>query len=329
MSQKKIALLTLVIFFILAGIIFYFVSRSRHTELVFYGNVDIREVQLGFRVAGKLSKLNVEEGALVKAGDKLAALDDTPYKDKFEAAKAQEENARANLDKLIAGARQSEIDQARALLDVRQADLKNAEQQLSRVVKLRKDGTVSQSNLDQATAQRNMAKANLDAAAASLALLTEGTRKEDIAAGRAMLDVATAETASAKTTFQDTVLYAPTDGQIRNRLRESGAIVAAGEPIYVMALKAPLRVRGYVAEPDLGRIHLGQNVLVYNDTEPNKAYPGVVGFISPTAEFTPKTVETPQLRSDLVYRFWVTLDPNDTGLRQGMPVTIVIAAESQ
>lgn len=327
MSRKKIVLPVFVLLLIIAGALFYLVHQSQKTGFILYGNVDIREVQLSFRVGGKLAEMNMEEGTHVKAGDKLAALDHKPYQDKLEAAKAQAQNAKANLDKLLAGARQSEIDAARAQLSAQNANLKNVEQQLVRVQKLRKDGTVSQSALDQAIAQHDMAQANVEALTANLALLEEGSRKEDIAAGQANFAAAQAEAAAADIAFQDTSLYAPSAGIIRNRLREMGAIVGAGEPIYVLALKEPLRVRAYIGEPDLGRIHLGQKVFIHNDTMTNKAYSGTIGFISPTAEFTPKTVETPQLRSDLVYRFWITLDPTQTGLLQGMPVTITVTDE--
>ena len=111
---------------------------------------------------------------------------------------------------------------------------------------------------------------------------------------------------------------------ILTRIQEPGAIVAEGAPVYTLSLTAPVWVRTYVAEPDLGRIHPGMPAAVTTDSAPDKVYAGQIGFISPVAEFTPKTVETTSLRTDLVYRLRVIVDNPDNGLRQGMPVTVTL-----
>lgn len=302
-----------------------FVSHTKTTKpLQLYGNVDIREVALGMRVNGKLSVVNREEGEHVHIGEELAKLDDAPFLENLASAKGEVDSRSATLDKLIAGPRPSEIDKARADVNAKKADLINAEQTLSRIKKLRHNETVSQAALDQAVASFDMAKGDFQSSSAALQYLLDGTRVEDIAVARANLAAAKAQRDSAKTALQDTILVAPADGIIRSRIREPGSILAAGEPVYVLSLVKPLRVRGYVDEPNLARIHPGQMVAISNDTSPEKQYRGTIGFISSTAEFTPKTVETPQLRSNLVYRFFVTLNPNETGLLQGMPVTITI-----
>ena len=126
----------------------------------------------------------------------------------------------------------------------------------------------------------------------------------------------------ARTSLADAELRAPSDGIVLSRVREPGAIVSPSDIVYVLSLTGRVWVRAYVAEPDLGRIHPGMIVEVTTDTAPDKPYKGRIGFISPVAEFTPKSVETPDLRTDLVYRLRVIIDQPDTGLRQGMPVTI-------
>ena len=86
----------------------------------------------------------------------------------------------------------------------------------------------------------------------------------------------------------------------------------------------PLWVRTYIDEKNLGKIKYGQKALIYTDSRPKDPYMGHIGFISPVAEFTPKTVETTELRVDLVYRIRVIIDNSDLYLRQGMPVTVKI-----
>jgi HlyD family secretion protein len=89
-----------------------------------------------------------------------------------------------------------------------------------------------------------------------------------------------------------------------------------------MALSNPMWVRAYVSESDLGKVAPGMKVSIFTDSAPGNAYAGTIGYVSPVAEFTPKTVETPDLRTDLVYRLRVVVDHPDAALRQGMPVTV-------
>ncbi|KAF5885830.1 efflux RND transporter periplasmic adaptor subunit, partial [Rhizobium sp. PEPV16] len=228
----------------------------------------------------------------------------------------------ATLDKLKAGPRPTEIAQARAAYDESIADLRNANLAYDRARQLRPQGTISEASLDQATAARAMAAARSDSANEALKLLLEGSRIEDIAAADAQLKAAQATLASARTSLDDTELRAPNDGVILSRVRENGAIVSPADTVFVLSLTEPVWVRTYVAEPDLGRIHPGMKVAVTSDTAPDKPYEGTIGFISPVAEFTPKSVETPELRTDLVYRLRVVIDKPGPDLRQGMPVTI-------
>jgi len=297
-------------------------TQTEETDLTLYGNVDIRQVQLGFRVSGRVSEMLVDEGDRVESGQLLARLDNQTYADALRAAEAEVASQQANLAKLKAGPRQAEIAQARASLAEQTYNLANAEQALERARQLRPGGAISQAALDQAQAARDMAAARVDAANEALRLLEEGTREEDIAAAQASLHAAEANLASAKTALGDTELHAPAEGVILSRVREPGAILSPGDAAYILSLDRPVWVRTYIEEPDLGRIHPGMAVEVVTDSAPDRPYRGQVGFISPVAEFTPKSVETPELRTDLVYRLRVVVEEPDTGLRQGMPVTV-------
>ena len=131
-----------------------------------------------------------------------------------------------------------------------------------------------------------------------------------------------------------TKLYAPEDGIIMVRVIEPGSNVAKGQSVYTMAKTNPVWVRAYVNEKDLGNIKYGQEVNVYTDTiNPNtgkkREYKGQIGYISPVAEFTPKTVQSTDTRTDLVYRIRVYINDIDEYLRQGMPVTIKVNLTSK
>lgn len=329
MTRGKIAAIALLLMLFGGGAAWWFNVpaklgwvEARHDNRTLYGNVDIRQVQLGFRVQGRIAEVKVDEGDAVKAGDVIALLDAKPYQDAVTAAEAQVQALRSTLQKLEAGPREAEIARSRALLAESQADLQNAELAHDRAERLRPNGAVSQASLDQARAFRDMARARVQSAQEALNLLVEGTRQEEIDTARANLQAAEASLASSRTSLADAQLRAPSDGVVLSRVREAGAIVSPSDIVYAISLTNDVWVRAYIGEPDLGRIHPGMIVDVTSDTAPEKPYKGRIGFISPVAEFTPKSVETPDLRTDLVYRLRVIIDQPDTALRQGMPVTI-------
>ena len=297
--------------------------------LVLYGNVDIRQVNLGFRVSGRIVTMYFEEGDVVAAGDVMAVLDRTPFEDDVRLAEAEVASQRATLEKYQAGYRPEEIAQAHALVAERQAAVDNANLVLRRQAALVERGHVSQQVYDDALAQTIEAEARLESAQEALDLALAGFREEDIAAQRANVQMAAARLARALTALADTEIIAPDTGVLLSRIEEPGAIVTEGAPVYTLSLTNPLWVRTYVAEPDLGRVYPGMPASVTTDSAPDHGYQGHVGFISPVAEFTPKTVETPDLRTDLVYRLRVIVDDPDRGLRQGMPVTVRLRPDGQ
>ena len=133
----------------------------------------------------------------------------------------------------------------------------------------------------------------------------------------------------AKNQFDYTKIYAPDEGVVMVRVQEPGANVSKGQIVYTISKTKPVWIRAYVNETDLGNIKYGMGVKVYTDTVDPKTgkkreYDGYVGYISPVAEFTPKTVESTDLRTSLVYRIRVYIDNIDEYLRQGMPTTIKI-----
>jgi HlyD family secretion protein len=326
--RRRIALIAGAAIVVLA-LAFVAVTRGRGAgELVLYGNVDIREVTLAFRVPGRLAKLSVDEGDAVRAGQELAGLDVTPIQLELNEARANAAAIGARVALLKSGYRTEDVEQARAALAERRAALTNAEQALARQEQLRGTGAVAQRVYDDALAARDGARARVRAAEQSLAQFQSGYRRQEIAEAEANHARATATAAQAEQRLADAVLQAPADGTILTRAVEPGAIVAAGAPVFTVSLHAPVWARVYVSEPDLGRVAPGRAVLLYTDARPDQPYHGQIGFVSPTAEFTPKNVETPDLRTALVYRARVVVTDPDPALRQGMPVTVRMAAES-
>jgi len=312
---------------ILAGAAWWLYQGSKaaaeKTPLL-YGNVDIREVTLGFRVAGRIGRMVFDEGDRIAQGQVLANLDTQPFLNDLALRSANNAQQQANLQKLEAGSRPEEIEQARANVAARKAALDNARGVFQRQQELEKRDYASKQSFDNAAAALRDAEAQLRSNEEGLKLAVQGPRKEDIAGARAAFEASKAQQQVAETALADAALKAPDDGIILTRAVEPGAIVAAGTAVYTLSLQRPVWVRAYVSEPRLGMLHPGMPIEVLTDTRPGQPYQGQVGFISPVAEFTPKSVETPELRADLVYRFRVIIKNPDTALRQGMPVTLRI-----
>lgn len=255
-----------------------FFKKEPVNETVLYGNIEIRQVDLSFRVSGRLKKVYFEEGDYVKKGEKLAELDF----DTFD----------TNLNELS----------ARVL--ERRAKMANANDIYTRNLPLCRDFTLSKQQCKNLLTDKKTALADYELAKAQLQ--------------------------NAKIAREDAILRAPDDGIIMVRIMEPGTILNAGVPIYSMSLFKPVWARAYIPEEYLGRIKLGQKAYISSDSDPKKEFEAHIGFISPVAEFTPKTVETVSLRTDLVYRLRVIVnEPEDEGaaqlhlyLRQGMPVNI-------
>lgn len=323
-SKTRKRVLLPIVLMMAAGIAFFAWRQQTgqtHDRLVLYGNVDIREVQLAFRQPGRLQSLHADEGDRVAAGSLLAELDAQPYQEALAVAAANVLLARTELDKLQAGLRPQEVEQARASLARAQAVARDAQVHHQRQQVLVKDGAVSRSQADAARAAHEQAQAGVRAAQAALSQALEGFRQEDIAAARARLAAAEATQAQAETALADTRLLAPADGVILSRVREPGSMLAGQVPVYSLSLQNPVYVRAYVGEPDLGQAVPGRAVQVRTDST-DRVYQGRIGFVSPRAEFTPKTVETTDLRTELVYRLRIVVDDPDDALRQGMPVTV-------
>jgi HlyD family secretion protein len=325
--KKAIPVVILVL--ALAGAGVWFARRNlRHQDegvLELQGNVDIREVNLGFRVAGRLQEVLRDEGDAVKVGEILARLDDEPYRHEVEESRGQIGSLRARLALLEAGNRPQEIGQARAQVFEREVTATNAERLYKRQEQLFQNRTVSIQERDDAEANYRESEARLKSARERLNLLESGFRVEDIAQAKAELARAEGSLASAELKVTDTVLKSPADGVVLTRAQEPGAILQAGTTVLTVSLQQPVWVRAYIQETDLGRIHPGMRAEIHTDSNPGKAYAGTIGYISPRAEFTPKNVETTELRTTLVYRLRVVVENADEGLRQGMPVTAKIA----
>ncbi len=330
MPKPVRALLLLIVIAAAAGGFWYWRHSQRHEDegrLILLGNVDVRQVELAINGSERIAELSVTEGDHIQQGQLLAKLETERLQFSVARAKAQVETQRQVVARLEAGSRPEEIAKARADVAAAQATAKDAQRTLDRNAELHKSNAVSQQELDDALSANQSAEARVAALQATLDLAIAGPRKEDIAEAKALLMLYDAELAQAEHDLKDASLYAPCDGVVQNRILEIGDMASPQKTVYTIALTDPIWVRAYVSETDLGKIFEGMKASVLTDSFPDKQYDGWIGFISPTAEFTPKPVETRELRTKLVYQIRVFVKNPDNELRLGMPATVEISLE--
>lgn len=330
---KRIVPFAIVALLALAVLGFWIFDRDQDTsQLVLQGNVDLRQVELPFNDSERIAEVLVEEGSTVKAGQVLARLDTGRLLPRVAQAEARAAAQREALKRLRNGARPEEVAQARAALAAAQAEAANATSQLQRLRSISdesKGRAISPQDLDAAIAASRMSEARAESSRKALELTVAGPRQEDIDQAKAQLDAAEADLALLKRQLADAELVAPTDGVIRNRLMEPGELASPQRPVFALAITTPKWVRAYLSEVELSRVALGSPARVTMDSAPDAPLEGKVGFISSTAEFTPKTVQTEELRTSLVYEIRVFVDDPEDRLRLGMPATVTITpAES-
>ncbi len=329
-SKKTLLMVAALVLAVVAGGFWYFKSRSQgdaQNTLVLQGNVDMRQVSLAFNGSGRIASLPVHEGERVQQGQLLGELDSTTLALQVKQSEAQLAAREQLVRKLKAGARPQELAQANANIRAADIEVDLASKQLRRMQQSNAGSAgeaVSRNEIDAARARLEMAQARRESARQAGSLLRAGARAEDIAEASAQTDAARAQLDLLRRNLEDTQLLAPSSGVIRSRLQEVGDLTTPQKPVYALALNDAKWVRVYVPEPALGRVREGMAAQIRIDSAPQQPLVGRVGYIASVAEFTPKTVQTEELRSALVYEVRVhAKDPQDQ-LRLSMPATVTI-----
>lgn len=300
--------------------------ENRNKEIKYYGNVDTRTVMLGFRFIGIIKNIEKDEGMTVHKGEKLVELVDDNLKNSLEEVNANISIAQAELKKLKVGFRIEEINEAKAQMIEAQANLSRTKDNYERQSQLIKTHSISEEAYVVSQTAYKQYLAQLDKAKALYELRKNGSRIEDIEAQEAKLKSLQIQAEKIKIDIRDSMIISPTDGVVLARYKEAGSVVNAGENVIELAQTDEFWIKAYVDESNLGKIRPSEKMLIYTDSR-KEPYEGYVGFIASNAEFTPKNIQTEELRADLVYRFRVIVKNPDNNLKQGMPVTLKIVKE--
>jgi HlyD family secretion protein len=362
-------------------------EKTPRSQIHVSGHIEATEVDLAFKIPGRVVRIMFDEGDRVGAGDLVALLDARELDEQLRAARAtleearsrmpqlqtqisqqsastvaQEEQARAalaaakaQLRDLLAGARQQEIRQAEADVEATRAELAKLEEDFRRADALVQREIIARQSWEHAAAAYEVARERHKAAQERLALVKEGPRQEQIQAAKAQVALAEANLRLASTGWlqverlekelstvraqveraeatlrlaqtqrDETILRSPISGVVLVKDAEEGEVLPAGTPVLTLGDLDNVWLKAYIQEEDLGRVQLGQRVQIKTDTFPGKVYEGVLSFISDSAEFTPKNVQTQKERVKLVYRIKVSVANRQGELKPGMPADGVI-----
>lgn len=330
--MKKAILVLLILLIIIAGV-FFWVKKNKPKENPDYiklsGNVEVTEINPGFKTAGRISELFTDEGQSVEKGAKIAVIESAQTRETLMQSVRQMHESQDVLSALEAGSRPQEIAEAQASVLGAKADLEKCKKDYERTDILYKNGAVSASQMDAAKRLYDMALAQVNVQEARLSLVKEGPRKQDIDAARKRVKQIEAFVAVNKANLKDTVLFSPIKGVVLKKNVEAGDIVAAGVPVFTLGDITKPYVKVYIKEDKMGLVKLGVRAQVTVDTYPDKTYEGVVSYISNKAEFTPKNIQTQEERVKLVFEVKVVVKNDNDDLKPGMPADVVIDVKNQ
>lgn len=324
MNRKKI-IIPIVLVLAVGAIVTFWLTRRDPADgaLIVAGTVEATQARLAFETGGRIVEILAREGQAVLAGQPLARVDDAELQAKRRQAAAGTEGAEIRVAELENGFRREEIAQAAAAVSAAREKYEDASRDLERTRALRQGGAVSPEALQKAQTAADVAAAQLRQAREQLELMQRGPRRETIDAARAQLEGARAAEQAAAATLVDTVIRAPHAGVVTVRHREPNEIVSPGQPVLTVMNPDDRWVRIYVPENRVGAVHLGDTASIRSDTFPGKEYRGRVVFISPEAEFTPKSVQTTEERVRLVYAVKVRIEGDEAmELKPGMPADV-------
>lgn len=330
MNKKHIIIVVVLV--IVVSVALYVALRLRKTDdgnIRVSGNIEVTSVEVSFKIPGRVTERPVDEGELVATGEIVARLDPSDLLQEAASRRAETEAARSLVSELETGYRKEEIAQAEAALRRVEAEAERLRVDFGRQKNLHRKEVISTRDFDASRAAYQSTQASVREARERLNLLRNGPRKETIEQARARLRSAEALQALAESRLGHATLISPVSGLVLSKHIEPGEQVAVGTPVLTIGQLDEVWLRAYINETDLGKVQVGRQATVTTDSFPGRKYPGTITFISPEAEFTPKSVQTEKERVKLVYRIKITIPNQSRELKPGMPADAEIQLNSE
>ncbi len=311
-------------------IVLFIACGDNHTgEIAATGTIEAVQVRIASKVGANVEAIFVDEGSIITEGDTIVILDHSTFNVQLRQAKAGVDLAQAQLDLFLKGARDEDIRSAEEGLRQAEANLRIAREDLRRARNLYESKSVPRKQLDDAEARFTVASAQYNSAQQNLEKLREFFRPEEIRAQQSQLEHAIASVDLVSKNITDSYILSPVSGVVTNKLVERGELVRQGSPVAVISKLDTVRLTIYLTVVEVGRIRLGQEVDVSIDAYPDKIFTGQITYISPSAEFTPRNIQTKEERVKQVFGVRVEIPNPDGVLKPGLPADAVIRTNGE
>lgn len=334
--KRKIIIIVFIALFVGVGIFVYVGQKGNRTKELFYsGTIEATQAKLSFQVPGRVAKVNVQEGQSVKKDQIIAQLDREEYEARYEQASANLAKAKKSKQQLetVLGINKktmpAEVARAEASVKTAADNLRDAEKNYQRFEELFKKGVVTEKERDTLKLNFDVAKSRLTEAE-SVLKLAQGNlgridaAKQDVETAIPQIDATKASLKQASIQLDYTQLKAPMDGVVTSRNIEPGETVTPGREVITISDLSRVDLKIFIDETQIGKVKPNQEVEVTVDTFPGKVYTGVVSFISPEGEFTPKIIQTKKERVKLVYLVKISIANPNFELKSGMPADALL-----
>ena len=305
-----------------------FSAKADPGTLRMSGTIEAVTRDVSAQVAGILLDRPVGRGESVTAGQVIGRIDPEAYRIRVREAAAAHQQAEAALARSLRGSREEDVLAAAERTKEAEAESNNAEAAFQRAQKLFDDTVLTPSELDDARRNVGVARARLEAARQNYRKVAGGLPVEEIDLARGAVEQARAAADRARLDLSRVTILSPSRGVVTEVFRETGEFVVAGTPIVSIADLTDLYCWVYLAEREVGRVHLGEEVAVSIDAYPGRRYRGTISHISQEAEFTPKSVQTREERVNLVFGVRVSVPNPDGTLKIGLPADVEVLVVS-
>lgn len=283
------------------------------------GTVEATQVDVSVKITGRILERLVKEGDKVSRGQLLVRLDDSELAADVKRQEAALRSAQATLRDLQKGARQQEIEDARAAVSSAEATRSMTEREFQRNDQLFKQNLIAAQDVDRARQAYEVARAQERSARERLALILEGSRPDQIDAARWQVTQAESALAQAQSRLREAQVISPIDGVVLRKNLEAGETANPGVPILTLVNPKDVWLRAYVPETEVGRLKVGDTATLRVDAFPNRVFSGRLVEIGSEAEYTPRNVQTKKERVNLVFRIKIQIDNPEGILKPGLP----------
>jgi HlyD family secretion protein len=294
-------------------------EKETENEINASGTIEATDVTISSKIAGQIRDILVDEGSVIKENDILVILDHELLDIQLRQAAAGVDIAQAQLDLLLSGARKEDIKLAQDQVESAEINLDQAAADKERFQKLYETYTITLKQLEDVLTKYEIALNQYNSANENLTKIKNITRKEEIESAKANVEKNKVSMELIQQNIDDCTIKSPVTGIVSKKYSETGEYVTPGSSVLKISDLKTVNLFIYITEPELGKVKLGQIAEVSIDSYKDKIYKGEIIYISPEAEFTPKSIQTKEERTKLVYAVKIRIPNSELDLKSGMP----------